>query len=145
MTAVKKILFSLCHKYTKKPKVNYPAHVHSITKVLKGRIETSLFKLPKLRAFSHTELTRECAFPAVVGDEVWLTFCQGCYFKGLLTCFGRLWLKCLLMLSFWDVWLMCLYLFEALSYLRGWLDNWNNLVIIKMIGFVFWDYCLRSL
>ena len=141
----KRNYFLFCHKYTKKPKVNYLAYVHSVTKVLKGRIETGLFKLPKLSAFSYTELRRECALPAAVGDEVWVTFCQGYYFKGLLHVLEDFWLKCLLMLSFWDVWLMCLYLFEALSYLRGWLDNWNNSVIIKMIEFVFQDYCLRSL
>ena len=60
------------------------ALIYNDTKVLKGRIETGLFKLPKLSAFSYTELRRECALPAAVGDEVWVTFCQGYYFKGLL-------------------------------------------------------------
>lgn len=61
----------------------------------------------------------------------------------LLLVLEGFWLKCLLILSSQDVWLMCLYLFEALSYLRGWLDNWNNSGIIKMIDFVFLDYCPR--
>lgn len=40
---------------------------------------------------------------------------------------------------------MCLYLLEALSYLRGWLDNWNNSGFIKMIEIVFLESCPRPL
>lgn len=130
----KRYHFLFHHKYIRKPTVKDPAWICTV----KGRAGHQPVSTPKAGVFSTPKALWARALPSVMGVHVWIIFCQQCHLKWSLLLSEDFWLKSHQMLSSWDVWLMRLYLLELLSYLRAWLDNWNNSGIIRRLKLSSW-------